>query len=69
MADYQIRVSADTQQANAQLVKTDRIADKATKDRSIKIGVTNLADIQKNYKKINAGVRSRQQDQNLLQHK
>jgi len=57
VADYQIRVSADTQQANAQLVKTDRIADKATKDRSIKIGVTNLADIQKNYKKINAGVK------------
>lgn len=57
MADYQIRVSADTQQANAQLVKVDRVADKATRDRKITIGVTNLKDIQKNYKKINAGVK------------
>ena len=62
MADYQIRVSADTQQANAQLIKTDKIADKATKQRNIKIGVTNFKDIEKNYKKISASVKDAAND-------
>lgn len=62
MADYQIKVSADTQQANAQLIKTDKIAEKATQPRNIKVSATNFKEIEKNYKKISESVKGAAND-------
>lgn len=52
MADYQIRVSADTKTAQTQLVKVDKIADKATRARDIKIGVPDVGKVAKAYENI-----------------
>ena len=52
MADYQIRVSADTKNAQAQLVKVDKAADKATRARDIKIGVPDVSKVAKAYDNI-----------------
>lgn len=55
MADYQIRVSADTKNAQTQLVKVDKAAEKATRARDIKINVPSTKDISKAYKNIASG--------------
>ena len=62
MADYQIRVSADTKQATTQLVKVDKAADKATRARKIDISLTNVEKISKQYKNIKTNLKDAAND-------
>ena len=56
MSQYEIRVSADTQQATTQLKKVDKAADAATRERKIKLGVPDLNKIEKQYKNVKSNV-------------
>ena len=62
MADYQIKVSADTKQAKAQLVQVDKAADKATKARNIKISVPDISKVSKAYTNISRSVKDAAND-------
>jgi len=62
LADYQIRVSADTSKATSQLVKVDKAADKATKPRKIEIGLANVEKVAKQYKNINSSLKEAAND-------
>ncbi len=49
MTDYNIKVTSDTQDAEKKLVNIDKLADKATKPRNIKIDVPSLKDLEKGF--------------------
>ncbi len=57
MADFRLRVTAETQDAERKLRAVDKTAAEATKNRNIKVDVSSFQDINKRFKDINASVK------------
>ena len=49
MADFQLKVTAETQDAERKLSTVQRVADEATKLRQIKLEIPNYSDVSKNF--------------------
>lgn len=58
MADFQLRVSAETQEAEKKLGGVQRLAEEATKLRQIKIEIPNYSDVSKNFADLKKDVTS-----------
>ena len=48
MADFQLKVTAETQDAEKKLQQVDKVATEATRDRPIKIEIPNYSQLSKN---------------------
>ena len=56
MADFKVKVIAETQDAEQQLRGIEKVADKATKERDIKISIPNYTDVTKNFRELNKDI-------------
>jgi len=62
VADFQLKVTAETQQAQRELKSLDKSANDATKARSLKIDVPNIGNIVGNFKDLGKDVKSAAND-------
>jgi hypothetical protein len=58
MADFKVKVIAETQDAESSLKQVDKVATEATRNRNIKIEIPNYSDLSKNFRDLNKDIGS-----------